>query len=83
MPTSLLEISKKAESWRRKRVLLKSPVLKNGTPGSVRGASGNRRPYRDGAEGAGELPRQGGTITLPPDHCGAWWRFPGVAKAWR
>ena len=32
------------------RVFLKSPVLENGTPGSVRGASGNRRPYRDGAQ---------------------------------
>ena len=31
----------------RMRVFLKSPVLENGTPGSVRGASGNRRPYRD------------------------------------
>ena len=30
------------------RVFLKSPVLENGTPGSVRGASGNWRPYRDG-----------------------------------
>jgi hypothetical protein len=33
----------------RTRVFLKSPVLENGTPGSVRGASGNRRPYRDGS----------------------------------
>jgi len=31
----------------RKRVLSKSPVLKNGTPGSVRGRSGNRPSYRD------------------------------------
>ena len=31
----------------RKRVWLKSPVRENRTPGSVRGASGNRRPYRD------------------------------------
>ena len=31
----------------RMRVFLKSPVLENGTPGSVRGASGNWRPYRD------------------------------------
>ena len=31
----------------RKRVSLRSPVRKNRTPGSVRGASGNRRPYRD------------------------------------
>jgi hypothetical protein len=28
-----------------KRVVLKSPVLENCTPGSVRGAPGNRRPY--------------------------------------
>ena len=32
----------------RKRVLLKSPVRENRTPGSVRGPSGNRRSYRDG-----------------------------------
>src|SRR5215471_16136294 len=31
----------------RERVGLKSPVRENCTPGSVRGASGNRRPYRD------------------------------------
>jgi hypothetical protein len=31
----------------RKRVLLKSPVRENRTPGSVRGAPGNRRVYRD------------------------------------
>ena len=34
----------------RKRVSLRSPVRKNRTPGSVRGASGNRRPYRDDAK---------------------------------
>ena len=34
----------------RKRVSLRSPVRENRTPGSVRGASGNRRPYRDGAK---------------------------------
>ena len=33
----------------RERVGLKSPVRENCTPGSVRGASGNRRPYRDAA----------------------------------
>jgi len=33
---------------RRKRVPVRSPVRENRTPGSVRGASGNRRPYRDG-----------------------------------
>ena len=31
----------------RKRVAPRSPVRKNCTPGSVRGASGNWRPYRD------------------------------------
>ena len=30
-----------------RRVVLKSPVLENCTPGSVRGAPGNRRPYLD------------------------------------
>jgi len=34
----------------RKRVLLKSPVREHRTPGSVRGPSGNRRSYRDGAK---------------------------------
>src|SRR5260370_10078524 len=32
---------------RRKRVRLKSPVRENRTPGSVRGALGNRCPYRE------------------------------------
>ena len=31
----------------RERVVLKSPVRENRPPGSVRGAPGNRRPYRD------------------------------------
>ena len=31
----------------KQRVVLKSPVLENCTPGSVRGAPGNRRPYLD------------------------------------
>ena len=31
----------------RKRVFLKSPVREHRTPGSVRGVSGNRHPYRD------------------------------------
>ncbi len=31
----------------RKRVLLKSPLRENRTAGSVRGASGNWRSYRD------------------------------------
>jgi RimJ/RimL family protein N-acetyltransferase len=34
----------------RKRVLLKSPVRENRTPGSVRGLSGNWQSYRDGAQ---------------------------------
>jgi hypothetical protein len=34
-------------SLMRKRVLLKSPVRENRTPGSVRGASSNRCLYRD------------------------------------
>jgi len=37
-----------------RRVVLKSPVLENCTPGSVRGALGNQRPYlakMGGAEG--------------------------------
>ena len=35
--------------WRvvRERVAVKSPVRENRPPGSVRGAPGNRRPYRD------------------------------------
>jgi hypothetical protein len=33
----------------RERVDLKSPVRENRPPGSVRGAPGNRRPYRDKA----------------------------------
>jgi hypothetical protein len=36
----------------RKRVLLKSPVRENRTPGSVRGRSGNWPSYRDGAKGS-------------------------------
>jgi hypothetical protein len=47
MPTSLQGIAKRM----RKRVWLKSPVRENRTPGSVRGASGNRRSYRDGGDG--------------------------------
>ena len=31
----------------RKRDVMKSPVQENCTPGSVRGAPGNRRPYLD------------------------------------
>ena len=41
----------------RERVNLKSPVRENCTPGSVRGASGNRRPYLDWClSGAGVSP---------------------------
>jgi hypothetical protein len=39
----------------RQRVSLRSPVRKNRTPGSVRGASGNRRPYRDGSSPIAEI----------------------------
>jgi hypothetical protein len=41
----------------RERVDLKSPVRENRPPGSVRGALGNQRPYRDvrfGKSGASE-----------------------------
>jgi hypothetical protein len=43
-----------------RRVVLKSPVLENCTPGSVRGAPGNRRPYlaimnTNRAEPAGQI----------------------------
>ncbi len=34
----------------RERVEVKSPVRENRPPGSVRGAPGNRRPYRDHAQ---------------------------------
>jgi hypothetical protein len=39
--------------WRvvRERVVVKSPVRENRPPGSVRGAPGNRRPYRDPCPG--------------------------------
>ena len=47
-PTSLRGIAISYVVGVRKRVSLRSPVRKNRTPGSVRGASGNRRPYRDG-----------------------------------
>ena len=38
----------------RERVDLKSPVRENRPPGSVRGAAGNRRPYRDITQGENE-----------------------------
>ena len=43
----------------RERVDLKSPVRENRPPGSVRGASGNRRPYLDKSKGVGVLGRSG------------------------
>ena len=46
--TAGLAIEGSRIAFLRMRVFLKSPALANGTPGSVRGASGNRRPYRDG-----------------------------------
>jgi hypothetical protein len=39
-----------------RRVVLKSPVLENCTPGSVRGAPGNRRPYLAKMQKASHLP---------------------------
>ena len=45
--TAGLAIEGSRIAFLRMRVFLTSPVLENGTPGSVRGASGNRRPYRD------------------------------------
>jgi len=47
-----------------RRVVLKSPVLENCTPGSVRGALGNQRPYLDNMP-AFEL----SLIVLPPSFC--------------
>ena len=44
--TAGLAIEGSRIAFLRMRVFLKSPVLENGTPGSVRGASGNRCPYR-------------------------------------
>jgi len=48
-PTSLRGIALSYKVGLRKRVSSRSPVRKNRTPGSVRGASGNRRSYRDGS----------------------------------
>ena len=45
------------------RVSLRSPVQENRTPGSVRGASGNWRPYRDAAEHTGNAPKTGKSPT--------------------
>jgi len=49
-PTSLRGIAISYLVGVRKRVSSRSPVRKNRTPGSVRGASGNWRPYRDGVK---------------------------------
>jgi hypothetical protein len=46
-----------------RRVVLKSPVLENCTPGSVRGAPGNRRPYL--AKPAGTRSRQRDGLSEP------------------
>jgi hypothetical protein len=43
----MTEQTGKPSCERRRRVRLKSPVRENRPPGSVRGAPGNRRPYRD------------------------------------
>jgi len=48
----------------RERVDLKSPVRENRPPGSVRGAPGNRRPYRDRRKGEGYTSR--GHFTRKP-----------------
>src|SRR5215510_5168659 len=58
--TAGLAIEGSSITFLRTRVFLKSPVLENGTPGSVRGASGNWRPYRDGRRRAeGEIAMSG------------------------
>jgi hypothetical protein len=63
--TAGLAIEGSGIAFLRPRVFLKSPVLENGTPGSVRGALGNWRPYRDEEEEsrvlAGERARVGGS----------------------
>ena len=43
----LTELTGQPSCGRRRRARLKSPVRENRPPGSVRGAPGNRRPYRD------------------------------------
>ena len=52
----------------RERVDLKSPVRENRPPGSVRGAPGDRRPYRDSritiAVSFGKLCESGGESPL-------------------
>ena len=50
----------------RERVDLKSPVRENRPPGSVRGAPGNRRPYRD-SEWAGLRERHACWPTKPAE----------------
>jgi hypothetical protein len=50
-PTSLRGIAFSQTSGIAEAVSSRSPVRKNRTPGSVRGALGNWRPYRDDVEG--------------------------------
>ena len=53
----------------RERVEMKSPVLENCTPGSVRGAPGNRCPYRDSERQRGsgnvQTPGQAESLSYP------------------
>jgi hypothetical protein len=49
----------------RERVILKSPVREYCTPGSVRGAPGNRCPYLDKVEGHMNVNGRKLTIALP------------------
>jgi hypothetical protein len=56
----------------RERVDLKSPVRENRPPGSVRGASGNRRPYLDGAgQARSSVPGENGHHALEDEPAGA------------
>ena len=69
----------------RERVDLKSPVRENRPPGSVRGAPGNRRPYRDSKagdflflSGGAWLRLQPCIVLLPPGRpLNRWMRFGG------
>jgi group II intron reverse transcriptase/maturase len=69
----------------RKRVLLKSPVREHRTPGSVRGPSGNRRSYRDGAygerlsKGGGGVPHHTGSHNISPS-CSGVYSWPCCGK---
>ena len=59
----------------RERVNLKSPVRENCTPGSVRGASGNRRPYLD-------YLALGITLAGQKEVLGMWAAYSEGAKFW-